>query len=423
MIRFPSSSAAVLAALACVISIPWAWAQDVQEAGTEVREERSVQMSEQTYRRLTAIHELLGTNEIDEALTRLEALKRQNLTVYEEALIYQTEGFCHAQKGDYRLAIDAFQRCLDMDVLSNLAQQGTRYSLAGLLAGEERFDDAISTMLVWLRFAQEPVPADAYMLIGSGYAELTRLASALPYVQEAIRRGERPNESWYMLELSIHFENMDYPGAADLLRRMVVLWPDRARLWDMLASAYLELGDDASALATLMVAYKKDLIQEENRLLHLAHLNMFLEIPYEAGRILEAEIATGRISSEQDNLELLLSAWTAAREFERAVEVIDELALLSTDGGYFLQKAQLLNEQGEWSGVVDAAAGALEQGGLDEVGDVWILKGMAHTELEQYEEALTAFQEASRTDDESRRNAQAWIEYVRDRRRVAMSRR
>lgn len=382
-----------------------------------------MQMSENMYRRLTAIHALLSENGVDEVLSRLEAMRGENLNAYEEALVLQTEGFAHAQTGNLVAAIAAFRRCLELDALSNVAQQSTRYSLAGLLAGEGQFQEAVSTMLTWLRFAQEPVAADAYMLIGSSYAQLEELDAALPYVREAIERAEEPNESWHRLELTIHLERMDYQSASALLRRMVVVWPDRARYWEMLASAYTELADDSNALATLMVAYKKGLITEEARLLNLARLNLFLDIPYEAGRLLEAEIGNGRVSETRETLELLLSAWTAAREFEKAVEVIDRLSPLSEDGEYDLQKARMLTEQGDWSAVIDATERALERGGIRRVGDALILKGMAHTELQQFDQALIAFEQARDLGDSAERNAQAWIEFVRDRRQVAATRR
>jgi len=418
-----SASASVLGLFCGLAVLPGPSAQEVQEAGTEVREERSVQMSEQIYRRLTAIHELLGDGQIEEALSRLDTLQNQRLSTYEEAVLYQTLGFCHAQAGDYPRAIEAFERCIAMDVLSNTAQQGMLYSLAGLYASEGRFEDTISTLSTWLRFAQEPVPADAYMLIGSSYAELERLDPALPYVREANRRATTPNESWYTLELSIYFENLDYPSAVELLREMVLIWPDTARFWEMLASAYLQLEDDGNALATWMVAYKKGLIHEEAKLLNLVRLNMFLDVPYEAGRILDAEMAAGRITKDRDNLELLLSAWTGAREFDRAVDVIDALAPMSDDGAYYMHKARLLNEQAEWAGVIDSVESALEKGGLEKGGDAYMLKGMAHAELGQYDAALEAFEEAKSFDEVTRRNADAWTAFVRDRQQVAMNRR
>lgn len=388
------------------------------EAGTAEREEPRAGMAENVYRRLTAIHELIGDGDLAGALSRLDDLRDMRLTPYEESLVYQAYGFAYAQQEDYGRAIEAFERCVALDALPNAAHQELLYSLAGLYQNEGRFEDAIETMRVWFGYAEEPVPADAYMLVGSSYAQLERLDRALPYVQEANRRARTPNESWHMLELSILFEEMRYESAVALLRRMLVHWPRTARYWEMLASAYLELEDDGNALATLMVAYQQGMLDEEAKLLNLVRLNLFLELPYEAAEILETQMAAGRISDSDEHLELLLSAWTAAREYAKAVAVIDRLAPRAGDGRYYMQKAQLLSEQADWAGVVEATARALDKGGLESPGEALVLKGIAHAELAEYDLALEAFGAAREHEDSARRNAEAWIEYVRDRRRV-----
>jgi len=413
-----------LAAAAFALFLSAAMGQGVQEAGTAEREERSVQMSENVYRRLNAVHELLGEDDLDGAIERLDTLLEMRLSDYEEALIHQAYGFAYAQQGDYDRAIASFEMCLAVDALPNLANQGMLYSLAGLYANEGQFEKAVDTMSVWFSFAAEPVPADAYMLVGSGYAQLGQLDSALPYVQEANARGEMPNESWHMLELSIHFDPavQDFGSAVDLLREMVVFWPQTARYWEMLASAYLELEDDPNALATLMVAYKQGMVEEGPKLLNLVRLNLFLEVPFEAGQILETALVNGQIEENEDNLELLLSAWESAREYSRAVAVIDRLAPLTGDGEYHMRKARLLSEQGDWTGVIEATELALEAGGLETTGQTLLLKGMAHAEQGDFDIALTTFNEARDFEDSARRNADAWIEYVRDRRQVVQNR-
>ena len=413
-----------IGAAALLLWLPAALGQGVQEAGTAVREERPVQMSENVYRRITAVHELLGSDDLDGAIERLDTLLEMRLSDYEEALVHQAYGFAYAQQGDYIRALASFEMCLALDALPNLANQGMLYSLAGLYANEGQFQKAIDTMTTWFSYAEEPVPADAYMLVGSSYAQTEQLGNALPYVQEANSRAETPNESWRMLELSIYFDPafMDYEAAVELLQEMVVLWPDRPRYWEMLASAYLELEDDPNALATLMVAYKQGMVDEAAKLLNLVRLNLFLELPYEAAQILDTEMAGGRIEENADNLELLLSAWEGAREYARAVTVIDKLAPLSDDGEYYMRKAQLLAEQGNWPEVVEATGQALETGGLEATGQALVLKGMAHAELGEYDLALAAFDEARDFEDSARRNADAWIEYVRDRSQVAQNR-
>jgi tetratricopeptide (TPR) repeat protein len=397
-------------------------APGVQEAGTAQRKERNASMSETAYRRLSTIQDLMGDGNLDEALKRLQSMEKTNLTDYEEALVFQTYGFVYAQQGNYQAAIDAFERCLELDALPNIGQQGMLYSLAGLYASESLHQKTIQTMSTWLKYAQEPVPGDAYMLIGSAYAELKQLDKALPYVIEAIKRADKPRENWYQLALSIYFDRDDYGAGRDLLKQMVVLWPDTPRYWEMLSSVYMELKDDRNALATMMVAYQKGLLVKEAKLVNLAKLNMYLEIPFAAGRILDEGMASGRIEANVKNLELLLSAWSAAREFDRAIGIIDRLGPLAENGEYFVQKAQLLYEKSDWPQVIIAADRALELGGLKRPGSVYVLKGMAQAEQGDYDDALGTLEQARQFDDNARRNANSWINYVQDRRQVALAR-
>ena len=419
-----SSAVSLLIGLILLPVLPTsAVSQDLAEIGTLIREEKPALISEPIYRRLEAAHELYADGEIDQTLERLVNLQEQRLTPYEAALVEQTFGYCYMQLGDVGRATVAFERSLELDGLQNLAQQQLRYSLASLYAAEGQFENTIERMRIWFSYAEEPVAADALMLVGSSYAQLADFVNALPYVGEAIRRSAEPNESWYTLKLSIYFELMDYTNAAIHLRDMVLLWPDNAAYWDLLAGAYLELQDDGNALATLMVAYENGLVEEEAKLLNLVRLNLFLDVPYEAGVMLESELADGRISESQEILELLLTAWTNAREFDSAIAVIDRLAPLANDGSYYLRKAKLLSEQARWVGVIEAANQALVLGGLEDPGDTLVLRGLAQAELGRYEEALVTFEEAAVLESATVTGAAAWSDYVRDRQQAVASQR
>jgi len=397
--------------------------QQPVEIGTLVRDEKPSAMPEPIFRRLEAVHELYAAGEIEQVLERLDTLRDQRLTPYAAALVEQMSGFCYLQLGDTERAIEAFESTLVLDGLQNVAQQELRYSLASLYASEGQFENTIETMRTWYAYAQEPVAADQFVLTGSSFAQLSQFADALPYIEEANRRAAEPNESWYTLELSIHYELLDYSGAVEHLRDMVLRWPGNAGYWDMLANTYLELQDDTSALAALMVAYEYGLVDEEAKLLNLVRMNLYLDVPYEAGVILEAGLTEGRVAESRENLELLLSAWTNAREFDRAIAVIDRLAPLAEDGTYFMRKAQLLNEQARWAEAIEAADQALALGGLEDVGDTMLLKGMALAELGRYDAALTSFEAVAGLDSAASDSAAAWSDYVRDRRQAAATQR
>jgi tetratricopeptide (TPR) repeat protein len=102
---------------------------------------------------------------------------------------------------------------------------------------ERQFLKSIETAREWFRYEEDPIP-DAYMLIGSSFAELDRFDDALPYVLKAIEKADEPRENWYMLALAIHFQRDRYRDAAAVLTKMLQYWPDKPRYWDMLAGCY-----------------------------------------------------------------------------------------------------------------------------------------------------------------------------------------
>ena len=391
------------------------WAQEELREDRKIKEHKEVTqvMSEPVYRRLGSIHELLGENNYQKALTDLEKLSKVPMNRHEESLVQQTFGFIYIQLDRLPDALAAFEKSLEIGMLPGDVIQGLRYSLAGLYAAEGQYQKSIDTMRLWFEYEKDP-KAEAYMVIASAYAELEKLESALPYVRKAISKAEKPNENWYMLELAIHIEAKRYREGADVLRRMLAIWPERPRLWDMLASINLELGNDREALDVMMVAYNSGFLNEESKILAVVQLNMLLDIPHVAGRILEAELANGNIEQNQKNLDMLLSAWIDAREYDKAVAVIDRLGAMTGDGKYFMQKASIHNELGNWEQAAASARQAIDAG-VEDPTDAHMLAGTAYTEMERYQDAIGAFRSAKQSGDaQQRANADSWIAFVEE---------
>ncbi len=385
----------------------------------EERKEPVTTMSEPVYRRLEAIHELIGNGEGAEALKRCTTmLEKSRLSDYERALILQAAGFVHAGEDRFPQAIDYFEKSLALNSLPTAAQQGMLYSLAGLYATQEQFLKAIETARRWFKFEPDP-KAEAFMLIGSSFSQLERYSDALPYVQKAIQKKDEPQESWYQLEMAIYFETKQIPKAVPLLQKMIQYWPEKRQYWETLSGAHMEIGQDRQALSTMMVAYHKGLTVEEKKILDLVRLNMFLDIPFTGGQILADEMAAGRVERNQEHLDLLEQAWTAAQEYDKALEIMTELGELTGDAEYAIRQAKVYNELTRWEDVVATANRAIEQG-YDDKGEAYLLIGTAYSEMGRLRDSLAAFKKAEDTGDaDQRRNARAWIGFVNDRLKIA----
>ena len=379
------------------------------------REEPASSMSEGFYRRLARAHELLDEDNLNEALEVMDRVRPDRLSDYEGAQLYQTYGFVYSQLEREDEAFEAFGKCLELDALPTPVQQGIVYSMAGYYAGQERFAESNDTLMRWFRYQADPIP-DAYILMGANFAQREMMREALPYVVRANQLVEEPNENWRDLQLAIHVELEQRLEAIDLLKENIGIWPETLRNYLVLSGLYLETENDAGALAALTIPWHRGMLEKEDDILNLARMNLFLDNPARAGTVLDEAMQRGHVEQTPENLRVLLNSWTMAREMDRAVEAIDKLAKLSEDGEYFQRKAMLLNESGDWEGVVESCRLALEKGGLERPGDVWVLQGVALAELRRFDEAIAAFESAKRDGSDSvRRNANAWIGYVRDR--------
>jgi len=408
----PSYPRLLTAALtACLLLTNPVWAED-----EEPKQQQTI--SERAYKRLEQAHAALGEKNYAEVRTKLQQMEQLKLNDYERALMYQTYGFLHADQSQYGQSIEYFERCLALRALPDTAQQGMLFSLAGLYSAEGQFNKTIETMMRWL--PNEPDPSsDAFIMLAAAYAELQRYGDALPWVEKAIAKSDTPRESWYQLLIAIQFEMQSYKSAATTLRRMVAFWPDKLSYWEMLSGAYQQLGNDLEAAAAMKLAYRRGMIESESKLVNLARMMMFVEDPYQGAKMLETEMQRGRIPRTQKNLELLLSAWTASKEFEKAIGVIDEVAPMTGDGAYYLQKSQLYAERNAWDEVVRAAEQAIARGGLRKPGAPWILKGMAEAELGRFKDAIDSLTEAKKYDEKIKRQAEGWLQFVNDRMQVA----
>lgn len=403
------------ALLAGIMLCPSGWAEDydplAENRVVETRNVRQQTMSEAVYRHLSAAQEMMSTDR-QGALDELEQLEKMRLNGYERALVLQTYGYVYTQDDNPSLAIRYFERCLELDALPNVAQQGMLFSLAMLYGGEERWEEALDTAIRWFRHEEEP-KAEAYVLMAQIHMQLGKSLLALPYIRHANQMAETPQEPWHLLELSILLGQDRYADAVEILRTMISHWPDKAKYWELMSGLYMELGKDREALATLMLAYRHGLITDERKLLTIVRMNLYQEIPETAGRILDTEMGNGRIETTEKNLKLALTAWTSAREFDRAIKTIDRLALLSDNGNYYIDKAMLLAEKGDWQGVVTAAGLGVQKGGLDRPGDAHMLMGTAYFELGRLPDALQAFRQARSVGSENvRRNAEKWLQFV-----------
>lgn len=383
----------------------------------DVREAPPSTMSESLYNRLSRAHRFLDEDDPEEALAVLDRIRPDRIGKSAAAQLYQTYGHTYLQLEREDEAFEAFEKGIELDALPTHQQQGIVYSVVAYHAGNERYEESNAALMRWFRYEPEP-RAEAYVVMGANYAQREMMLEALPYVVRANRLAEHPNAHWRDLQLAIHLALGQFAEAIDLLKDNIAIWPDKVRNYVSLSAFYTEAGDDKGALAALSIPWQRGILLVAEDILNLVRLNLFLDNPARGAAILSEAMAQGHVEESAKNLRLLLNAWMMARENDQAIDTIDRLARLADDGEVYRRKALLQNETGEWEGVVDSCRLALDKGGLEYPGEVWLLQGVALAELGRYDQAIEAFESAKRSgEDRVRRDANAWIGYVKERSR------
>jgi len=251
------------------------------------------------------------------------------------------------------------------------------------------------------------------VMVANAYAQLKDYRKALPYIKKAIAQSKKPKESWYQLNLAIYFELKQYSSAAEILKKLIRLYPDKKTYWSQLSSVYQQLKQYKKAASTKHLAYKMGFIKTEKDLLELANLLLYIGSPYKAAALLKDSINNKKIKSNSKNWESLANAWRTAKEFDHAVIALEAASKLNDKGSLSQQLGQIYFEQEKWSSAITALNKAISKGGLKNTGATYLLLGMSHYELKKIEQAKKYFLKAAQY-SKNKKAARQWLNYINE---------
>lgn len=384
----------------------------------QMEERKAGLVSEGTAKRINQLLELTTNEQYDEALAGFKALQPKVAgNAYEEALVLQNLGYVHLSKGtdgDFRQAVTWFEKALALKALPIPTENQMVYTMAQLQLQLENYPKAVTLFEQWMRATQNP-PPQSLIYYANALALLTppRWRDALPYIKRAIDATPKPQEGWYKLLLSAQYELKDFKACAETLEILTSLYPDNKKYWEQLAGMYMETNEDAKALATMGLAYRKGFISEEKQLLNLARLYILNDAPFEAAKLLDQALAAKQVTANDKNYALLSEAWIQAREWTKATDTLAKGCEAAPDGEMCVRKAQIHVDQLEYNAAVKAVDRAFQKGTLKRPGYAYMIQGRAAAETRNFKAAEEAFKKA-RGYDETRNSASSWLDYLQE---------
>ncbi|MEM1433501.1 MAG: tetratricopeptide repeat protein [Pseudomonadota bacterium] len=374
-------------------------------------------VTSKTYKRLTDAQEMMGEGDLEQAIIDLKTLAGEVAEdTLDEALTLQMLGYAQMAAERFPLAIKNLKASLAVDRLPEKVKYNVGYMVAQLHAAQGEFDEALDFAADWFSTIEAPTP-EQLMFMANIYAQTKRYAEAIPYAERAVVAVDKPQASWYQLLTAANYELKRYKEAARTLRRMVELWPDNPGYWEQLASVHVLQEEERTALAVLRLAWLQGVLEKESSIKTMIQLAASRGIPEHAARLLENAFAEEQLPRSEAYVEMLASAWMAARENDEAIAALAELADLKGNGEPMLRAANLQVERGDWDAAEQTLKDALDRG-LDSPGKAWLLLGITLSEQERFEDAFAALRKA-RSFDATRRQAIRWLGYAEDMRKQA----
>lgn len=377
-------------------------------------------LDETTYRLLNAVYETVGEEKYDEAYQDLQRmLGRAGKDDYLRAILNQALAQVEWSRGNYDAALNHFETAVQLDVLPNQAHFALMYQIAQVYYSQERYAEALDRLALWFCTApEEKITSGAYVLQASIHTAMENFPEALQAIETAISMEEEPKEQWYQLKLGVHYELEQFPEVAQTLEILVANWPEKKTYWVQLAQSYFGLKREDEALGVAALAYRKGLLDTQSDLMFLSNLYSNGGVPYKSAEVLQKGIEDGVVESNRRHWTRVAQEWYGAEELEKSLLAYERAGQASTDGETDLSRAFILVDLERWSEAKDALDAALDKGGLNDrdTGQAYLLRGMAHFNLEAFDAASADWGRASRY-ERTKNAAEQWIAHLREERR------
>ena len=351
-------------------------------------------LSPKVHQQLSRAQELMQKGRNRQTLQPLQTLSADPaLSPYESAVVQQTLGYVHAALNQNEQAVVAFQASLAGNALPAESAQAVRYNLAQLHLGGGRYVQGAGLLEAWLAEAPKPTP-EVYALLARVYIKLKRYAQAEQYMQNAIAQSDTFHEEWYQLLLFAHIEQKAFEPAASVLRRLLDRFPTKKTYWLQLVEVYRQAKQPRQAAAALGLANRFGLLDEQG-ILYVVEAYLQLGLPYKAASVLAQGFDSQTVAKTAQHQELLVTCWLQAKEHQRALDTLESIARHSSTGQADIRRAEILAQRERWQEALAALQAGLTKGGFKDVGQVYVLLGIAYYRTSALEDSRTAFGKAA----------------------------
>jgi len=411
---------AISVPISMLFSDGYVLSQDKEQRKPDTRKTKIIQSMRPDFaKRLQKAAELNEAEDMDGAMRELDTLKNRSLekaNETEKANLWQFYAFLYYQKDSPNEAIKAYKNLLAIPNVQEKAEAlyvGSLYSLAQMYFLQEDYKSAVAQLERWFDITPEP-GASSYVLLGQGYYQLDNYEKALPAIEMAIRvnteKGKEVKENWYLLLRAMYYSKEDFDKTFDVLEILVQKFPKK-QYYSQLSAMYGQLNKEFNQYSTIAAMHDADMLESSAEIVTYAQFLMQNDRPYKAGVVLEAGLDKKQVDVKEGNLKLLANAWMISREDIKSIPVLEEAAKLSEKGDTYASLGQSYLNIEKWDKALEAIDNAFKKGKLKRPGSAHMARGIAYLNKKSFGSAIKAF-EAARKVEETRKQATQWKRFA-----------
>ena len=371
-------------------------------------------ISYETYDVLQKVQEQLGASKESEALVELNklliSLKDQRASEYEIAFVNRMIGFVYISMENYKSAIQYFELAIKGD-LFELKDKVTLYNnVAQLYLALNEYKKSIDYYEA-LKGFEESINPKLYVNLASAYTQIGNTNKAIENINIAINNAEKPELGWYEMLLGLYYSQEDYTNSIKTQTTIIKNFGIKKSYLLTLSALYQYIGDNHNALINLESAYDMELLEKDDEYIRLAYMFIENQTPQKAIAVLEDGLKKGVVSEDKITLKLLADGYNLSREYDNSIIYFKKLASLTNDGNIFAMIGQNYIQKSKFKEAIEYFEKALQTEDIKNIGGVYLLMGIAHSELDDNKNAKQSFTMALKY-EKTKEAATEWLKHI-----------
>ena len=346
-------------------------------------------------------------------------IEGRTLSPHERAILLRQRGRARYELDNKAGAISDWRTVIALDNLPDEDLNALRINTGQLLMVDGDYRPGINLIEAALARGV-PLRTDLAMRLAQAYAQDEDHQGGLGYARDAFRLAEAEGAEGrlHFSVLLYYYQQLDMlPDQMALMEMMVARWPEEKANWTSYASLLAQNDREADAFEVNRILYLGGMLTSSEELVRLAQYYSYYDYPFGGAVMLERELNAGRVEPTVRNMQLLANLWRHAREWDRALPVLERVATTSGMGPDYEAYGEALYRAGLFGESEAVFLQALNRGGLARPGDTWTYVGNARMELDNLNGAEQAFLRALDW-EYSRAGAQGWLDFIASKRAV-----